>query len=600
MRQRFYFFLVALFLPMLAYSQIDKDMKEFNDFVKQQQKEFDSFVEEQNQEFANFLKETWKEFDLEKPVDRPQRPEPVKPVVFDKKKPVGKPQEVKVSGVTKLPIPVIKPSSNQPIASGDRKTPVPVLDGGKTQLAKPSERSNITPTRPVKKPNPKPTVKPTPKPVTKPSTNKPVTNPDSSITLDELANANKPTTKPTTPVVTKPDTKPVTQPETKPIVVQPIVKQPTEPEPTKKPATSPSRSGLQLSFYGETCYVDESLKNRLSLNGISENDIANAWESLCRANYQRLINDCQAIKKEYALNDWGYLLLSKQVADALCGKSRTNEVALMQMFILCQSGYKAKVARVGGSLVLFYGSNDMIYAATYITQQGTRYYMFNHKGGSGMSIYTYNRDFANSTRLINMSITSEQMFQGPIKSRQLKARDYKVTVQSEVNSGLIDFYKDYPQCDFSVYVGAPVGKLVQQSVLPTLRAAIQGKSETEAANILLNFVQTAFEYATDDQQFGYEKPFFVDELFYYPYCDCEDRAVLYSYLVRTLMGIDAVLLDYPEHIATAVCFTENVNGDFVTVNGKKYIICDPTYIGASIGNAMPQFKNVSVKVLKYN
>ena len=88
-------------------------------------------------------------------------------------------------------------------------------------------------------------------------------------------------------------------------------------------------------------------------------------------------------------------------------------------------------------------------------------------------------------------------------------------------------------------------------------------------------------------------------VFYYPYCDCEDRAVLYSYLVRNLLKLDVVLLDYPNHIATAVCFNENVSGDFVTVEGKKYIVCDPTYIGASIGKAMPQFKRVAAKVLKY-
>ena len=67
-------------------------------------------------------------------------------------------------------------------------------------------------------------------------------------------------------------------------------------------------------------------------------------------------------------------------------------------------------------------------------------------------------------------------------------------------------------------------------------------------------MQTAFDYKTDGDQFGYEKPFFVDELFYYPYSDCEDRAVLYSYLVRTLMGLDVVLLEYPNHMATAVLF----------------------------------------------
>ena len=57
----------SLCLPFSLFAQIDKDMKEFDDFVKQQQKEFDDFVSEQNKEFAEFLKETWKEYDLQKP-----------------------------------------------------------------------------------------------------------------------------------------------------------------------------------------------------------------------------------------------------------------------------------------------------------------------------------------------------------------------------------------------------------------------------------------------------------------------------------------------------------------------------------------------------
>ena len=47
----------SLCLPFSLFAQIDKDMKEFDDFVKQQHKEFDDFVSEQNKEFAEFLKE---------------------------------------------------------------------------------------------------------------------------------------------------------------------------------------------------------------------------------------------------------------------------------------------------------------------------------------------------------------------------------------------------------------------------------------------------------------------------------------------------------------------------------------------------------------
>ena len=509
----------SLCLPFSLFAQIDKDMKEFDDFVKQQQKEFDDFVSEQNKEFAEFLKETWKEYDLQKPVVRPQRPEPVKPVSFDRKKPATKPQEVKVGEVTRLPIPTVTPSATFSPSKG--KTPVPVIPGGKDVTVEPEKDSAVLP-----------------------------------------------------------EIKPEVKPE--------------ETVPAKR-----SLSGVEFSFYSKDCVVNASLKNRLTLKGIAEKDISAGWETLSRSNYQPLIDDCLAFKKDNALNDYGYLLLTRKVATELCGSTHSDEIALMQMFLLSQSGYRVKVARMDNRLTLFYASGNMIYATCFITLNGVNYYRFDTTPNKTNSIYTYNRDFANAKNPVNMNITTPQPFSGTYVEKTLQAKAYpSVKVCSKVNSGLISFYKDYPQCDFSVYVGAPVSQEVQQTVLPSLQAAIQGKKQSEAANILINFVQTAFDYKTDGDQFGYEKPFFVDELFYYPYSDCEDRAVLYSYLVRTLMGLDVVLLEYPNHMATAVCFDENIDGDYITVSGKKYIICDPTYIGASIGLAMSQFKNVAAKKAK--
>lgn len=547
--------IVFLFLPGSLWAQIDKEMNEFNEFVKQQQQEFESFVDQQNREFANFLKENWIEYNQEPAVVRPKRPEPVKPVVFNKNIPVMKPREIKVDEVTPVkapstrPVPVIKPdASKKPVVAGREPTK-----------------------EPVKKPTPVPGRKPQNKPVEQ--------DPFAQDPFEQDPIAQTPVDK---PEVTQPEREPVTRPT--------------------RPATPPvaTRTGMKFDFYGETCVVNDKLKNRLSLNGIAEKDIARGWEVLSGIEYQPLVNDCQATKNELSLNDWGYLLLTEKIAKQLCATNNSNEVALMQMFILCQSGYKAKVVRAGNRLVLFFGSDELIYGKNFLTIGGVKYYRYDVPGGAKESLYTYNRDFSTSSKLVCMNIGNEQLFKGQQKRRTLRAKAYPgLVIESIVNDGLISFYKDYPQCEFSVYVGAPVSLEIQQSVLPALQQAIQGKKQQDAANLLINFVQTAFEYQTDDQQFGYEKPFFVDELFYYPYSDCEDRAVLYSYLVRTLMGLDVVLLNYPGHLATAVRFTDDISGDYLKVAGEKYVICDPTYIGANIGCAMPQFREVAAKVLKY-
>ena len=118
----------------------------------------------------------------------------------------------------------------------------------------------------------------------------------------------------------------------------------------------------------------------------------------------------------------------------------------------------------------------MIYATCFITLNGVNYYRFDTTPNKTNSIYTYNRDFANAKNPVNMNITTPQPFSGTYVEKTLQAKAYpSVKVCSKVNSGLISFYKDYPQCDFSVYVGAPVSQEVQQTVLPSLQAAIQGE-----------------------------------------------------------------------------------------------------------------------------
>lgn len=91
--------------------------------------------------------------------------------------------------------------------------------------------------------------------------------------------------------------------------------------------------------------------------------------------------------------------------------------------------------------------------------------------------------------------------------------------------------------------------------------------------------------------------FFADETLYYPSCDCEDRAILFTRLIRDLLGLKTALIYYPGHLASAVCFTENVAGDYLLLEDNRYLICDPTYINAPVGKTMPDMDNKKAKVI---
>ena len=409
------------------------------------------------------------------------------------------------------------------------------------------------------------------------------------------------------------------QPEKKPVVEvveaepeaerAPVVEAGRRPEPAAEPRLPVSSTPMSPLYRGESgrskivysglaFYLNNSLNRKCSLNGLNENAIADAYEALCNSDYKPLLADCAQIRKDLRLNDWGVFTLVRQVADTYCGTA--NESIVMQQFLLNEMGYKARMARKAteDKMMLFVATDCSIYAHPYITLNGQNYY--NLSGNNEQcQFYMCQKDSPKAKNSVGMQLKEAPLFPGTVVSSTHQAKGSAARVTVDVPKALMDFYKAYPQCDYSVYFNAPVNAAMENRILSSLAPLVQGRNEADAANILINFVQTAFQYQTDGQQFGYEKPFFVEELFYYPYSDCEDRAMLFSYLVRKLLGLDVVLLDYPEHIATAVRFNGNVSGDYLMVNGWKYIVCDPTYIGASIGMTMPRYKTVSAKVLKY-
>lgn len=527
---------------------------DFDSFIKTEVQSFDKFIDDANKQFISFLRNPWKEFEAKKPVEKRTKPEPVKPVVYDEKKdPVAPPVELDIEDIL-----------GQSTGESKQRPQGKINDGEKVGFEKPQPKPATPATKPAT-----PTDKPT-TPTAKPAS---------------------PTAKPTTPAA-KPATP--TTPTTPPAVV---------PVPTAKPSApmsalyKESSEKQMINYCGQRIYVDKSLKGVCSIGNMREKAVADAYEAMCKADYKPLLADCRQLKKDLKLNDWGVFLFVRDVSNALCADAHASVV--MQQFLLNELGYKSKMARRADrdQMLLFVATDCKMYGRPYFTKDGLNYY--NLTSDETCQFYMCQEDSPKAKSSIDMQITNAPLLNSGMVNSVHKNGAGTVAVSVDVPKSLMLFYKSMPQCDYSVYVNAKVNPAVADRLLSSLAPIVEGKSETEAANLLINFVQTGFKYATDQEQFGYEKPFFVEELFYYPYCDCEDRSVLYSYLVRNLLKLDVVLLDYPNHIATAVCFNENVSGDFVTVEGKKYIVCDPTYIGASIGKAMPQFKRVAAKVLKY-
>lgn len=403
--------------------------------------------------------------------------------------------------------------------------------------------------------------------------------------------------KPPVPTPVEPDRKPTTDPIPYKKVV-PLSPTPTIPQPLLPdipPVTLPTSPSVQVDYYGLSQNVRVHPDMKIHLENLSEDEIARAWILFSDERFDITIHELLNMKAELQLNDWGYVQLVRQFCNRFFGKT-IDEAAILQAYILSQSGVDMRLMRTNQHLYVAIPFTEAIYHRNYILVDDIPYYLFDQTDEKRFDVM--NKSFAGgkvpSLRMNNTPSLPDK----PTETRVLTSERYpEIRVSMKENQNLIDFYNDYPLTSkWNYYSLASLSGETKEMLYPMLKSKIGNLSESAAANMLINFVQTAFEYATDQEQFGYERPLFGDETFYYPFSDCEDRSILYSILVRDLLGLDVVLLHFPGHLATAVRFSSDVNGDYLLIDNVKYVVCDPTYIGASIGMAMPQYKEEGTEI----
>jgi hypothetical protein len=360
------------------------------------------------------------------------------------------------------------------------------------------------------------------------------------------------------------------------------------------------KSDLNFTFYGARILLDYDKALVIPApRPISEDGIGLYWTNACKTNFSALINQLLQYKNMLGLNDWGYYLLVKQTAQKITLPD-PNAQHLLTWFLLTRSGYRAKISYADDKTSIIIPTDQILYGMNYLTINQVNYYFLDPIGSN--VIHSYARDYPDATRLFNFNIekalnlgnTSEE------KVFSFTYVDKTFQVKVDLNQDVIAFYKDYPLVNMNVYFDAAVERMAVESLGESLLPLLKPMSEAEKVNFLLKFVQTAFPYKVDQEQFGKEKYFFAEELFYYPYSDCEDRSVLFAFLVEELLNMKVIGLGYDGHVATAVHFSDQagVEGSYFIFRNDKFIVADPTFINAPAGMAMPQYSGSQAEVIE--
>jgi len=388
------------------------------------------------------------------------------------------------------------------------------------------------------------------------------------------------------------------------VVVPVVLTVPPQPKPVNPIVENKvSMATSDFDFYGTPMKVRWGNAEKFKLNGTSKKDISDAFLELTDKGYTNLVHDCLELRKEYKLCDWAYYKMLQNIAEKACGKG-TNEAIFLQGVLLNQSGYQIRFALEDNTKLHIMSRMDGFpYDRGYLTADGKLFFLMD--GCKAKNLTVCDAAYPGE-QMMSLGVAEQPDLKKELSDkRTVISRFVNVSADMQMNKNLMDFYTDYPtsydgkdmMTRWAYYANTPVAAEVKDKVYPQLKQQIGNAPKLMAANMLLNWVQMGLTYAYDEKVWGHDRAFFAEESLFYPFCDCEDRSILFSHLIRDLLDLDVVLVYYPGHLYTAVCFNEDVTGDYIMVNGRKFTVADPTYYNANVGKTMSKMDNSKAKVI---
>ncbi len=365
-----------------------------------------------------------------------------------------------------------------------------------------------------------------------------------------------------------------------------------------------------FEFYEATFNFDADSTLALNFNEeLSVSAVEKFYTQINLSNSKELIKTLLNYKEKYKLNDWLYYQLIRKTAETLSPKNTNyNRYTIYKWFLICKSGYDAKLALGNNQLIFYILNEEEISDIPFFIVNTKKYMCLNYhdygklfKKENAYTAINLNLPEAKTafsykvTRMPDFKPESYTEKQIDFKYKH-KTYNFKIKLANEVET----IFTNYPGVNFESYFNIPLSRETYQSLIPVLKENLVRMSKKNGVDYLMRFTRYAFLYESDEENFGKEKRLSAEQTLFSTYSDCDDRAALFFYLVKEIYNLPMIALLYPTHISMAVQFDKPI-GNGVLYNGKLYSFCEPTpqLQNLRIGQLAAQLKNVPYQVV-YN
>ena len=316
--------------------------------------------------------------------------------------------------------------------------------------------------------------------------------------------------------------------------------------------------------------------------------------------YTNLIRE----KERLGLNDYLFFKLAKHSIDRIYRGRSQRAQTMVLFYLLNRAGFDVRLTFRDQRLYLNVHSEDELFEVPIIKDGG--------------------RSYANISCLDGTCLGRRSLFISDLHPNKGQGRPFRFTLKGwprlraqpvekvidftyrgsqqqlavQFDQTIVDIMSDYPFLEEYCYLDTPLSPTLAGSMLPQLRRWMRALNERQQLELLVSLTRSGFRYQEDTKYFGRSKPMVPEEVFSYPFSDCEDRSALFFALVRDLIDLPMVVLAYEDHLSVAVA-SDAVSGEGFTYQGRRYVFCDPTGPANSsvIGHAPPGYEQEKFRII---
>lgn len=351
----------------------------------------------------------------------------------------------------------------------------------------------------------------------------------------------------------------------------------------------------KVLFYGQQIsFRYDTLLALSPSSSVSEDSVSGFWLSFSRSNSTHLIDQLMDYRDRLGLNDWGYYLLVKMVSGSIVASDRWRGDQLT-WGLMIRSGFDVRLAFNQNNTSVLIPSAHLIYDKQSVIIGKKRYFL--DREMKSQLLVTCPSPFPDAPNLVDLKLTTSLNFSGKLANQKFRLSWKKMRLEFSVryNPELIHFYNDYPKSDPEVYLEAPASSVVKEDILRHLYPSITKMNRLEAASLLQHFVQSEIEYCSSGSSAPMSR--FAEEVISTKSgADC-GKSALFAWLIRTLIHLPVIGVQFPGFCSTAICFNEPVEGDGYLFKQKKYLIADPSYLNVPPGILMPEFVGLKPQLI---